>query len=312
MTKTPLRIERAIVTGPTGAVGVALVGELLEHGVDVVAVCRPGSSRLDQVPQDDRVRIVECAIDGYAQLSRLVGGHAQAFFHLAWDGTYGDSRQDFRLQESNIRYSLEAVEAASKLGCEVFVGAGSQSEYGPTAAALDPRKACKPDNGYGAAKLSACAMTRALCWKLGMRHQWCRIISMFGPGDGAHTLVSQVVDGLLRGEHVSCGPCDQLWDFVYSKDAARAFYLVAERGADGSVYNLASGTLKPLRDYVEGIGALIGGKGSIGFNERPYYPNQVMRLEADITNLMVDVGFRPGYSFEEGMRETIAWRRSRL
>lgn len=308
----PLRIERAVVTGPTGAVGLALIGELLDQGAEVVAVCRPDSSRIGQLPSDSRVSVVECALSDYAELSSLAGGEAQAFFHLAWDGTYGATRRDFTLQESNIRYSLDAVLAASEMGCGVFVGAGSQSEHGHVDGVLAPGMACHPDNGYGAAKLSACVMTGALCHELGMRHEWCRIVSMFGPGDGTHTLVSQVIDGLLKGEHVSCGPCEQLWDFIYSKDAARAFRLAAELGTDGAVYNVASGEMRPLREFVEEIESCIPGGGEVGFSERPYYPNQVMRLEADISNLVADTGFSPERSFEEGIRETIEWRRARL
>ena len=45
----------------------------------------------------------------------------------------------------------------------------------------------------------------------------------------------------------------------------------------------------------------------IGFGEIPYYPNQVMHLEADISSLKKDTGFEIEYSFEEGIKETIQW-----
>ena len=47
----------------------------------------------------------------------------------------------------------------------------------------------------------------------------------------------------------------------------------------------------------------------IGLGELDYYPKQVMHLEADISNLTADTGFLPAYSFEEGIRETVAWAR---
>lgn len=305
-------MRRAVVTGPTGAVGCALIDELLAHDVRVVAVCRPCSPRRANLPQDDRVEIVECSLDDMASLPERVAGTADAFFHLAWDGTYGTARQDWGLQASNVAHACEAVHAAHRLGCSVFVGAGSQSEFGHVEGVMSPDAPCDPDNGYGAAKLAACVMSRAMCAHLGMRQEWCRILSLFGPGDGDHPLTSQVIDGLLRGEHVACTAGDQVWDYIYSKDAARAFRLVAERGRHGSVYCLGSGRPRRLREYIEAIAEAIGGSGTVGFGERAYYPNQVMHLEADISNLVADTGFRPKYSFEQGIRETIESRKGRL
>ena len=47
----------------------------------------------------------------------------------------------------------------------------------------------------------------------------------------------------------------------------------------------------------------------LSFGGIPYYPNQVMHLEADISNLVEDTGFEPEYSFEEGVRKTVEWIR---
>ena len=138
-----------------------------------------------------------------------------------------------------------------------------------------------------------------------MRHEWCRILSLFGPGDGEHTLISQVIRKLLAHEHLSCTEGDQVWDYIYSKDAARAFRLVAERGANGSVYCFGTGETRTLREYIEAVRDIIDPSAQIGFGEIDYYPNQVMHLEADITNLKEDTGFEPKFSFEEGIHETI-------
>lgn len=51
---------------------------------------------------------------------------------------------------------------------------------------------------------------------------------------------------------------------------------------------------------------MIDPSAEIGFGEIDYYPNQVMHLEADISNLTADTGFVPRYTFEEGIRETMA------
>ena len=300
-----LGIRRAVITGPTGAVGRALIEELVSQEIEVVAVPREGSGRLSSIPRHELVRVVECSLDHYARLPKLVGEECDAFFHFAWDGTFGGARQDWDKQVKNVVFTVDAVRAANELGCKVFVGAGSQSEFGHVEGVLHPNMPCNPDNGYGAAKLAAHEMSKAYCAHLGMRQEWCRIVSLFGPGDGEYTLISQTIRALLERRHLSCTKGDQVWDYIYSKDAARAFRLVAERGTHGSVYCFGTGHTRTLREYVEAVRDIIDPSAQIGFGEIDYYPNQVMHLEADITNLRKDTAFEPEFSFEEGIRETI-------
>ena len=302
-------MKNAIITGCTGAVGVSIIQELILNDWCVIAVCRENSARIGSIPQSEKVRIVECDLDKMEKLPALVGEKCDVFYHLAWDGTYGADRTDCFRQNKNVEYTLQAVHAAKELGCEVFIGAGSQSECGHIDGVLRPDIVCNPDNPYGAAKLSACHMSRVLCNQLGIRHNWCRILSLYGAYDGAYTMVRSIITKLLNGERPVCTAGDQIWDYIYSKDAARAFRLVAEKGKKDAVYCFGSGQTRTLRQYIEVIRDTIDPSLEIGFGELPYYPNQVMHLEADISNLTEDTGFVPQYTFEEGIKETIEWCR---
>ena len=62
-----------------------------------------------------------------------------------------------------------------------------------------------------------------------------------------------------------------------------------------------------LKDYIYAIRDAVDPSIDIGIGEIDYYPNQVMHLEADISNLTEDTGFAPKYSFEEGIKETVEW-----
>ena len=305
---TEPHIKRAIVTGPTGSVGTTLISELIENGAEVVAVARPNSKRIKTLPVGEGIKVVECDASDIAQLPEMIKGKYDAFFHLAWNGTYGESRQDWRLQETNIRNTVEAVYSAEKLGCSIFVGAGSQSEYGHVDGVLEPDGLCRPDTGYGAAKLAASEVSRALCTHLGIRHEWCRIVSLFGARDNSHSLVMSVIQKLVAGERPQCTNCEQMWDYIYSKDSARAFRLVAEKGKHGSIYLIASGVTRPLRDFVLDIKDVINSDAEIGFGEIPYYPDQAMWLEADISNLEIDTGFAPRFSFKDGVEDLLRER----
>lgn len=302
-------MKKVIITGPTGAVGVSLIQELIAHNIEVTAICRPASKRLSSIPKHPLVRIVECGVDQLLTLKDQLDHDYDAFYHFAWDGTYGDYRQDLYRQANNILYTLDAVHLAHAVGCSVFVGAGSQSEFGHVEGVLHPDMPCTPDNGYGIAKLDAGRMSRLECRNLGIRHEWCRIVSLYGPFDGQYTMVMSGIYKMLKGERPQYTRGDQVWDYIYSKDAARAFRLVAEKGKDGSVYCFGTGKPRLLKDYIMVIRDAVNPELEVGLGELPYYPNQVMHLEADISNLTEDTGFIPQYSFEEGIRETVEWAR---
>ena len=300
-------VSRAVVTGATGAVGSALVRALLERGSEVAVLCRPDSTRLHQLPQHPALQLVPADL---TQLTDVpLEGTWDAFFHLAWMGTTGAARNDTKLQVANIRGALDAVELAAKLHCKIFVGVGSQAEYGRVEGCLRPETPAFPETGYGIAKLSAGQLTRLACSQKGLAHIWARVLSVYGPGDGAQSLVSSVLSALLKKEEPECTAGEQLWDYLYSEDAAQALLCMAQRGADGAVYPLGSGEAHPLRDYILAMRDAVDPALSVGLGKRPYPPGQVMYLCADLTALTRDTGFVPATPFAEGIKKTIDWMR---
>lgn len=298
-------IRKAVITGPTGAIGIALCQELAENGIIVYAVCRPGSCRAAVLPVHPNILRVDCDLAELSKLTELIPEGADAFFHFAWAHTIGPGRNDMSAQIQNVRYTIDAVQAAKQLQCQVFVGAGSQAEYGRVEGLLKPDTPCFPENGYGMAKLCAGQMSRVECQKLEMDHVWARILSIYGPGDGPATMISSVIEQLLRGETPALTAGIQQWDYLYSGDAARAFRLMALHGADGSVYPLGSGKTKAIKDYVGILRNQIDPNLRLGFGEIPYGPLQVMHLQADITALQQDTGFVPETTFAIGIQNTI-------
>ena len=299
------QISKAIITGPTGAIGTALCMELAKNGVRVFAVCRPGSQRASAIGEHPNITRIFCDAGQLEQLPQHIPGGADVFYHFAWAHTIGPGRNDMPAQIENIRYTVDAVRAAAALGCKVFVGAGSQAEYGRVEGRLTPETPCFPENGYGMAKLCAGQMSRLECQKLGLDHIWTRILSIYGPGDGPNTMISSVISQLLKGEKPALTQGVQKWDYLYSGDAARAFRLIAQHGVSGSVYPLGSGEARQLREYICILRDKIDAQLPLGFGEIPYSPLQVMHLQADISALQADTGFCPLTSFEDGIARTI-------
>lgn len=303
-------IKTAVLTGPTGAIGTALCEKLLAEGCTVYAVCRPGSPRAASLPSSDQLHRVECDLTNLMTLpDKLSGIPVDVFYHFGWAHTIGPGRNDMPAQIANIGYTIDAVRAAAALGCSVFVGAGSQAEYGRSTAALCPDTPAFPENGYGMAKLCAGQMSRVECERLGLIHIWARVLSVYGPHDGTATMITGTICKLLAEERPSLTAGTQMWDYLYSADAADAFWRMALYGKNGAVYPLGSGQPRPLRSYIEALRDAMDPTLPLGLGEVSYEPNQVMHLAADLTALQADTGFVPSTDFETGIRKTIAWVR---
>jgi nucleoside-diphosphate-sugar epimerase len=252
------------------------------------------------LPTDERLKIVECGLSDYHALQ--LDGTYDAFIHLSWEKTFGASRDDAEVQTRNIQYTLDACQLAKRSGCQVFVGAGSQAEYGVQSEDLTPDLPVKPESGYGIAKYAAGKLSAMLCKRLGLRHCWVRILSVYGPHDGENTLISYVIRELQAGRSPELTKCEQLWDYLYADDAGDALLAIAEKGVDGKAYPLGSGQGRRLSDYIESIRQAINPSIEVKYGAKDYYPHQPMHLVADIRDLTADVGWIPRTTFEDGIQ----------
>ena len=304
-------IKSAVITGPTGALGQALCRLLLSKGIEVYAACRPHSPKVKYFPKHPALHIIPCDITDLGAIVRsMEGKKTDAFFHFAWAGNDGNNRNNMRLQTANIRYALDACHVARYLECQVFIGAGSQAEYGRVDGILKPDTPCFPENGYGMGKLCAGQMTRYECRNSGIDHVWPRFLSVYGPYEQFSSMTISTIVKLLKGEIPAMTKGEQIWDYLYSADAAEALYRMAIDGRDGSVYTIGGNCARPLREYIETIRDAVDPMLSVNFGVVPYSDKQVMHLEADNSALTADTGFVPNTDFKDGIRITVEWVRS--
>ena len=367
-------MKKAYIPGATGAIGMALVGELLKNGISTTVFLRKGSGRNERVKDSFsgelasgllRIEYVsleelsgytakkdtqdiqaytsqecilqshapqshvlqECVLQSYEpqsyasqsytqhNVSRKISGitDTAVFYHLGWSGTFGEQRNDAGMQQKNVEYTLDAVRLAMHLGCTHFIGAGSQAEYGRFEGRLTPDTRTLPENEYGRAKLAAGIRSAELCRELGLRHSWVRVLSVYGPFDGRNTMIMSVIRGLLSGERVSLTKGEQIWNYLYSGDAARALFMLgaSSLSVQSRTYCLAGEAEGELREYILRLCRAAGADESLlGFGEIPYGSAQVMYLTADINRLWQDVGFVPETTFDDGIKKTIEWVRA--
>jgi Nucleoside-diphosphate-sugar epimerases len=306
-------IKRVAITGATGMIGMALISLLLEKNIEVLALVRKDSAKANSLPKDKKLNIIELdfleedSIDK-EKINENLG--CDVFFHLGWAATIGNGRNDIDLQMKNIEGTINAVKIAKSLGCHTFLGSGSQAEYGITTERLSAKTNTNPITGYGAAKLSAGIMSRIYAKSLDMKHIWCRILSIYGPYDNDQTMMMSAIKAFVNNEEIEFTKGEQIWDYLYVKDCARAIFLSAKKGINGKVYPIGSGKTRKLKEYIEKIHLISGTEVQSGIGLKPYPKGQVMYLQADIDELINDTGFVPEVEVESGIKQTIDWYKS--
>lgn len=299
-------IKSAIITGATSFIGRALINLLLENECTILAIVRPNSERLNLLPESPYLKIIEKQLYELEQINNKDDEKYDFFFHIGWVSDFPEGRNNYEGQKQNLKYNVEAVKLANRFHCEAFLSVGSQAECGRVQTKISPTTIDNPENAYGAIKCEAYKQTRDLCEQLHIRQLWPRLLSAYGEGDQSKTLVMTCLNACKQKKEIELTPCEQIWDYVYVTDVARALICIAQKGKHGKKYTIASGEAKPLKDYVKIITDITGYKELINsIGKKPYTDRQVMYLWGDIDETFDDTGFVPIYNFEKGIKTII-------
>ena len=292
-------IKGAIVTGATSMIGVAIIESCIKRNIPVLAVVRKNTKRINRLPDSHLVDICYCELDDLKSLKCECGKY-DVFFHLAWEGTTKQERDNPIIQEKNIKYALDAVEVARKSGCKKFIGAGSQAEYGRTDGVITSQTRVAPEISYGIAKYTAGKLTRKLCEQYGLIHIWARIFSVYGKYDNEETMINYAINTFLKGKDAEFSASTQMWDYLNEKDAGECIYRLGEFVNRNGVYCIASGDSRPLKDYMLEIKNTYFQDANIIFaeeDERSKYG-----IVPYVEDLFEDIGYKPEITFAEGIK----------
>lgn len=294
-------MKTLVITGATSFIGKAVVKAAKNW--NVVAVVRRNSNKTDDLRAMPNVHIIELNMDEYETLGEKANA-ADCFLYLSWSGTRGADRMNHEVQKRNYEYGAKAISSMVESGCKRVVTAGSQAEYGNIDGLITEDIIPVPNTEYGKYKLALFNYTNNLCKSRGIAFKEPRIFSLYGPGDYENTLIMSTVQKMKRNE-----PCDmtegiQKWDYLYIDDAAKGILALCESECSDGAYNLASGDVRTLRDYVIELKEVLGSKSKLNFGRIPYPASGMVSIEPCIDKIRKETDWLASTTFKVGVIQT--------
>jgi nucleoside-diphosphate-sugar epimerase len=209
---------------------------------------------------------------------------------------------------------LDACRASSTLARVVLT---STSEVYGTAQTvpIDERHPLQGQSPYAATKIGADALGESYHRAFGLPVTILRPFNTFGPRQSARAIIPTIISQALVRPKIKLGRLDPRRDLTYVKDTAAGFVAIA--GCDralGRAVNIGRGEDIAIGELVETIARRLGRPIAVETDQERYRPaaSEVERLLAGTALAQSLWGWKPRYSLEDGLDETIAWVRDHL
>lgn len=296
-------MKKAIVTGASGFVGSWLCNHLSQNNVFVYAIVRDKNSDIRRL-NNDGIEIIYCELEKIIELDNIIiDKDIDAFYHLAWSGSSGPQRADYKLQLLNVKYACDCAKVSKEMNCKKFLCSGTITEkIAQNILDID----IKSENTmYGLAKHTTHCMLDILCKNIDLDYIWMRFSNIYGPCNTSGNIVGYTLNELTMGNVPQFSKGEQPYDLMYIKDLVNAMYLLGKNKTSENCYFLGSGEPKLLKDYLIKIKEIYSHSCDIGLGKRKEDGLEYNIEWFDIKDLENDTGFKPKYTFEEGIKETI-------
>lgn len=218
---------------------------------------------------------------------------------------------------TNVQGVHSLLEAARRHGVERFLQVSTDEVYGD-ADGLEPRSEedpLRPSSPYAASKAAADLLCLAYARTYRLPVLVARSSNNYGPHQYPEKLIPLVIRNLLMGQEVPLyGDGAQRRDWLFVEDNCRALLLILERGAVGTVYNVATGVrvanVEIVRRLCRSLARELGADAAgfldrIGFvRDRPGHDREYAVRTDRVTRTL---GWRPEVDLDEGLRRTVRW-----
>ncbi|MEK4607347.1 dTDP-glucose 4,6-dehydratase [Geobacillus sp. FSL W8-1251] len=164
-----------------------------------------------------------------------------------------------------------------------------------------------PNSPYSASKAGGDLLVRAYHETYGLNVNITRCSNNYGPYHFPEKLIPLMITNALEGKELPIyGDGQNIRDWLHVKDHCAAIDLVIHKGRPGEVYNIGGHNERTNNEIVHIIVEKLGvSKELIKYvADRPGHDR---RYAIDPTKIMTELGWKPQYTFEEGIEETIQW-----
>jgi CDP-glucose 4,6-dehydratase len=316
--------HRVFVTGATGFIGSWLVRQLLQQGAYVVVLIRDWDPQSQLIRSGDvnRTRVVNGPLEDYGTLERAINEHeTDTVFHLGAQTLVGMAmRSPLQTFESNIRGTYNLLEACRVHGSLVqrVVVASSDKAYGE--AERLPYTEDMPLQGrhpYDVSKScpDLIAVTYAQSYNLPVAITRCG--NVYGGGDlNWSQLVPSVIRNVLANQRpVLRSDGSNTRDYIFVSDVVNAYMTLAartgEKGIQGQAFNFGLESRTTVLDMTRAVLRLMG-RADLEPTILNSAKGEIKDQSLDSTKARRELGWSPGYTLEQGLKETIPWYREYL
>lgn len=165
----------------------------------------------------------------------------------------------------------------------------------------------QPNSPYSASKASADLLVRAYHETYGLPVNITRCSNNYGPYQFPEKLIPLMINNCLHDKPLPVyGDGMQIRDWLHVQDHCSAIATVLEKGRDGEIYNIGGNNEKANIEIVKLILAALGKEETLiqHVKDRPGHDR---RYAIDNTKITTELGWRPQYTFKQGIEETIRW-----
>lgn len=304
-----------LVTGADGFIGSHLTEHLLARGYRVRALAQYNSfnswgwlehikhPNLEVVTGD--VRDPNCC----RQLCRGCGTvfHLAALIAIPYSYVAPDSYVD-----TNVKGTLNMCQAARDEGIERLIVTSTSEVYGSALyVPIDEKHPRQPQSPYSATKIGADAVAESFYLSFDLPVVIARPFNTYGPRQSARAIIPTIISQIASGQReIKVGDLTPTRDFNFVADTAEGFIALANaEGIEGRNINIATGTEVTMQETLETIARLMHADVNYVVDPARLRPSksEVRRLCGDNTVITSLTDWRPQYTLEAGLQQTIDW-----
>ncbi len=216
--------------------------------------------------------------------------------------------------QTNVLGTYRMLEAVLKGKAKKLIHISTDEVYGdlePDDPAFTEQTPLSPNNPYSASKASSDLLVKSYIHTHQLPAMITRCSNNYGPYQHEEKLIPTIIRKAVNGENIPIyGDGQQIRDWLYVEDHARAVKQVLEMGTAGQVYNIGGGNEKTNLDLTKTILSQLG----ISHDQIAFIQDRKghdRRYAIDASKLKGELGWTQETSFEEGIEKTINWYRAK-